>query len=80
MNFERPPVYFDIETGPLPRSEVEQFMPEFEKPKNYKDDGENRRSSCKKGIRMVRKVRTCRDNRKSSGNRVLHERKRHYYS
>lgn len=38
MNFERPPVYFDIETGPLPRSEVEQFMPEFEKPKNYKDE------------------------------------------
>lgn len=38
MNFERPPVYFDIETGPLPRSDVEQFMPEFEKPKNYKDE------------------------------------------
>lgn len=38
MNFERPPVYFDIETGPLPRSEVEAYMPEFEKPKNYKDE------------------------------------------
>ena len=37
MNFERPPVYFDIETGPLPRCEVEAYMPEFEKPKNYKD-------------------------------------------
>ena len=38
MNFERPPVYFDIETGPLPRWEVEAYMPEFEKPKNYKDE------------------------------------------
>ncbi len=37
MEFERPPVYFDIETGPLPRADVEEYLPEFEKPKNYKD-------------------------------------------
>lgn len=38
MNFERPPIYFDIETGPLPKTEVEAFLPEFETPKNYKDE------------------------------------------
>ena len=37
MNFEKPPIYFDIETGPLPRDEVEKFIPKFEAPSNYKD-------------------------------------------
>ena len=37
MNFERPPIFFDIETGPLPRAEVECFMPNFDAPSNYKD-------------------------------------------
>lgn len=37
MNFEKPPIYFDIETGPLPRAEVEKFIPKFEAPSNYKD-------------------------------------------
>lgn len=31
------PVFFDIETGPLPLSEIEQFKPEFKAPANYKD-------------------------------------------
>lgn len=38
MNFEKAPIYFDIETGPLPRSEAEKFMPKFEAPSNYKDE------------------------------------------
>ena len=37
MNFEKPPIYFDIETGPLPRDEVEKFIPKFKAPSNYKD-------------------------------------------
>lgn len=30
-------VYFDIETGPLPLSEIEQFKPDFKAPANYRD-------------------------------------------
>lgn len=37
MDFEKAPIYFDIETGPLPRNEVEKFKPDFEAPSNYKD-------------------------------------------
>ncbi|MBN2069590.1 MAG: ribonuclease H-like domain-containing protein [Opitutales bacterium] len=31
------PIIFDIETGPLPRTEIAQFEPEFEAPSNWKD-------------------------------------------
>ena len=48
MNFERPPVYFDIETGPLPRAEIEVFLPEFEKPKNYKNEAKSPEALAKK--------------------------------
>lgn len=30
------PIVFDVETGPLPLSEVEQFKPDFKPPANYK--------------------------------------------
>lgn len=31
------PIYFDIETGPLPREELERLMPEFTAARNLKD-------------------------------------------
>lgn len=31
------PIFFDIETGPLPLAQVQQFKPEFRAPANYKD-------------------------------------------
>lgn len=33
----KPPVFFDIETGPVDASKLDQFMPEFTAPGNYKD-------------------------------------------
>jgi hypothetical protein len=32
------PLFYDIETGPSPESEIAHFMPEFEAPSNYKDE------------------------------------------
>lgn len=56
MDFERPPVYFDIETGPLPRSEVEMFLPEFEKPKNYRDETKIAEALAKKESEWFKKA------------------------
>ena len=56
MDFERPPVYFDIETGPLPRAEVEMFLPEFEKPKNYKDEAKIAEALAKKESEWFKKA------------------------
>ena len=56
MDFERPSVYFDIETGPLPRAEVETFLPEFEKPKNYKDEAKIAEVLAKKESEWFKKA------------------------
>jgi len=32
------PIFFDIETGPLPEDQISHLMPEFSAPSNYKDD------------------------------------------
>ena len=56
MDFERPPVYFDIETGQLPRAEVDTFLPEFETPKNYKDEAKIAEALAKKESEWFKKA------------------------